>query len=160
MVTVRDLDAWYLSVKKTILDRKPNVSAIFSMIDPTIRLIFSELIRSNRLLYGEQWWTRTREECQDIWEKHLQKVYDAAGREKVFHFDVKEGWEPLCEFLGHEVPMDEEGRVKPFPRVNDAESFERVIFQFLNKVALRRLKQVGAVLAAVVAVGVAVLRFR
>ncbi|HYK85498.1 MAG TPA: sulfotransferase, partial [Ktedonobacteraceae bacterium] len=31
---------------------------------------------------------------------------------------VKEGWEPLCAFLGVEVPKD-----KPFPHLNDRESF-------------------------------------
>lgn len=161
MITTRDLDAWYASVKKTILDRKPNAAAIFlSIFDPTIRLIFSELLRSNTLLYGPKWWTRTREECQEIWEKHMQKVYDAVGKENVFHFDVKEGWEPLCGFLECEVPRDGKGKVKPFPRVNDAASFDKVISEYLNKVAMRRLRQGGAVLAAVVAVGVAVLRFR
>ncbi|MGH2346345.1 MAG: sulfotransferase [Chloroflexota bacterium] len=32
-------------------------------------------------------------------------------------FDVKQGWEPLCRFLGAPVPD------KPFPRLNDTEFF-------------------------------------
>ncbi|KAF2168335.1 hypothetical protein M409DRAFT_21769 [Zasmidium cellare ATCC 36951] len=161
MITVRDVDSWYDSVKKTILDRKPNAAAIFlSIFDPTISLIFSELLRSNTLLYGPKWWTRTREECHEIWAKHLKKVRDVVGEENVFHFNVKDGWEPLCEFLGHEVPRDEDGQVKPFPRVNDAASFDRVMAEYLSKVAVRRLAQGGAFLAAVVAVGFAAYRFR
>ncbi|KAK4504761.1 hypothetical protein PRZ48_002723 [Zasmidium cellare] len=162
MMTVRDVDSWYGSVKKTILDRKPNAAAIFlAIFDPTIKLIFSELLRSNTLLYGEKWWTRTRDECREIWRKHLERVHSAAGgEENVFHFDVKEGWGPLCEFLGHEVPRDEKGEVKPFPRVNDAKSFDGVMSEFLGKVAMRRLTQAGAVLAAVAGVGFAAYRFR
>jgi hypothetical protein len=36
-------------------------------------------------------------------------------------FDVKEGWEPLCAFLGVSVPGT------PFPRVNERENFGRDI---------------------------------
>jgi Sulfotransferase domain len=34
---------------------------------------------------------------------------------------VKEGWGPLCEFLGVEEPD------KPFPRLNDAAEVQRLI---------------------------------
>ncbi len=34
-------------------------------------------------------------------------------------YEVKEGWEPLCEFLGVEVPD------KPFPRLNDTAQIRR-----------------------------------
>ena len=33
---------------------------------------------------------------------------------------MKEGWGPLCEFLGVGVPEDE-----PFPHLNDTEAFRR-----------------------------------
>jgi Sulfotransferase domain len=35
-------------------------------------------------------------------------------------YEVKDGWEPLCEFLNVEVP---EG--KPFPRLNDTTTFRQ-----------------------------------
>jgi hypothetical protein len=35
-------------------------------------------------------------------------------------FDVKQGWEPLCAFLGVSIPAGE-----PFPHVNDAADFNR-----------------------------------
>jgi hypothetical protein len=38
--------------------------------------------------------------------------------ERLLVFDVKQGWGPLCAFLGVAVP---EG---PFPRVNDAKQFQ------------------------------------
>ena len=45
-----------------------------------------------------------------------------------------EGWEPLCRFLGKDVPD------VPFPRVNDREEFWRT-FEEIEKVAVeRRLK--------------------
>jgi hypothetical protein len=38
--------------------------------------------------------------------------------DKLLVFEIKEGWTPLCAFLGVPVP---EG--KPFPRLNDAQEF-------------------------------------
>ncbi len=37
-------------------------------------------------------------------------------------YEVKEDWEPLCEFLGVEVPKG-----KPLPHLNDAETFQKMI---------------------------------
>jgi hypothetical protein len=39
--------------------------------------------------------------------------------ERLLVYDVKEGWDPLCEFLG--VPEPEE----PFPRFNEAAQMRR-----------------------------------
>jgi len=39
--------------------------------------------------------------------------------DRLLVFDVKEGWGPLCTFLG--VPVPE----KPFPQVNDAADFKK-----------------------------------
>lgn len=35
----------------------------------------------------------------------------------MLRYGVVEGWEPLCQFLGEEVPRE------PFPKINDANSF-------------------------------------
>jgi hypothetical protein len=40
--------------------------------------------------------------------------------ERLFWFDVKDGWEPLCKILGVEVPDRE------FPRLNEREAFRRI----------------------------------
>jgi hypothetical protein len=37
---------------------------------------------------------------------------------------VKEGWKPLCEFLGVEIPEE-----KPFPHLNDTEAFKEMVQQ-------------------------------
>ena len=42
-------------------------------------------------------------------------------QEKLLIFNVKDGWEPLCNFL--ELPIPEE----PFPNSNDSEKMKRTI---------------------------------
>jgi len=40
-----------------------------------------------------------------IFLRHIEEVKQLF-RGKLLVYDVKEGWEPLCAFLGVEVPMD------------------------------------------------------
>jgi sulfotransferase family protein len=42
--------------------------------------------------------------------------------DRLLVYEVKEGWEPLCEFLGAEVPKN-----KPFPHLNDTDTFRKMI---------------------------------
>lgn len=40
---------------------------------------------------------------------------------RLLEYEVGQGWEPLCDFLGVDVPDE------PFPRVNDSQNFEQEI---------------------------------
>lgn len=44
------------------------------------------------------------------WNEHVRETVPA---DRLLVFDVKQGWEPLCHFLGFPVPDE------PFPRVNE-----------------------------------------
>ena len=46
------------------------------------------------------------------YREHNQRVQAVISKEKLLIFNVKQGWKPLCEFLGCEIPDQE------FPRVN------------------------------------------
>src|SRR5947209_1084232 len=57
----------------------------------------------------------------DIFERHNREVVERVPRERLLVFDVAEGWEPLCRFLGVPVPTE------PFPHLNDRASFGQMI---------------------------------
>ena len=57
-------------------------------------------------------------------------------------FDVRQGWAPLCEFLGVEAPDE------PFPRLNEAREMRR---RLLGLVALSAAAPALAVLLGVAA---------
>lgn len=57
----------------------------------------------------------------EAYEAHLRQVQAEVPPERLLVFSVKEGWGPLCEFLGVPVPD------VPFPRVNERASFRRMI---------------------------------
>ena len=50
------------------------------------------------------------------YRQHNERVKAVIPAEKLLVFNVKQGWKPLCEFLGCDVPMS------PFPRANVAHS--------------------------------------
>jgi hypothetical protein len=54
-----------------------------------------------------------------FWE-HERAVRAAISPERLLVFDVAQGWEPLCAFLGKPIPEGE-----PFPHVNDTPAFQR-----------------------------------
>ena len=52
---------------------------------------------------------------------HNEAVRSAVPASQLLVYQVRDGWEPLCAFLGTPVPT------KPFPRTNDrAEFWDRV----------------------------------
>jgi hypothetical protein len=58
-----------------------------------------------------------------VFERHNQEVKDAVQADRLLVWNVKEGWGPLCRFLGVEVPNT------PFPRLNDMQEFRQRFIQ-------------------------------
>ena len=58
-----------------------------------------------------------REHAIKVFERHNEEVKRRVPREKLLVYEVKQGWGPLCDFLGVEAPD------KPFPHLNDGEAF-------------------------------------
>jgi Sulfotransferase domain len=50
--------------------------------------------------------------CLRVFEQHYERVRRTMPAERLLDYRVQEGWEPLCRFLGVDVPDE------PFPRVN------------------------------------------
>jgi hypothetical protein len=58
-----------------------------------------------------------REVALAAYRRRAEDVRAAVPPERLLLYDVKEGWEPLCAFLGVPVPAE------PFPRINSSEEF-------------------------------------
>ena len=50
--------------------------------------------------------------CLRVFEQHYERVRRTVPAERLLVYRVQEGWEPLCRFLGADVPGE------PFPRMN------------------------------------------
>jgi hypothetical protein len=62
-----------------------------------------------------------RESCLAAYRRRTDEVRAAIAPERLLVFDVAQGWEPLCRFLGVSAPAT------PFPRVNSTEQFWELV---------------------------------
>jgi hypothetical protein len=62
-----------------------------------------------------------RDHAVEVFVRHNEEVKRRVPPEKLLVFEVKEGWGPLCEFLGVEAPDG------PFPHLNDRDQFPKMM---------------------------------
>lgn len=103
VLTTRDPDAWFDSVSATIfsdgMQRSLHGSPAAAMMQGAVFAELGDRIGDRGLM--TEWFVRRNRE-----------VIEALPPERLLVFAPKEGWEPLCAFLGVPVPRE------PFPRVN------------------------------------------
>ena len=127
ILTVRDPQRWYESARDTIYRAsRPSYSAAFRLIGlvkPGVRPINSASPFVSELIWEGDFDGRfgDREHAIEIFERHNQEVERRVPTQKLLVYEVKQGWGPLCDFLGVEAPD------KPFPHVNDGEAFRGFI---------------------------------
>ena len=57
----------------------------------------------------------------EVFNRRTEEVKRRVPKERLLVYEVKEGWGPLCDFLGVDVPNE------PFPHVNEAADLQRLI---------------------------------
>jgi hypothetical protein len=103
VLTMRDPDSWYDSVTATIFSEGMQGSLVGSPLGALMQGVifdaFGDRLRDRAFM--TEWFVRRNNE-----------VIDSLPPERLLVFAAKEGWGPLCAFLGVPVPAE------PFPRVN------------------------------------------
>jgi hypothetical protein len=124
ILTVRDPESWHKSAMSTIYSVEPSFffklrlafSALFSS---KVRNFLRVALHNKKSLWNGYFEGRFADKAYAIqrFKNHIEAVKRAIPAERLLIFDVREGWEPLCQFLGKEVPAG------PFPRSNKKENF-------------------------------------
>jgi len=120
VLTVRDTDSWYRSVMQTIWLFKLALPGWLRWIAPPIRRLSAAV---DQIVWDGVFDGRANdpEHAKAVFEAHNKAVVERIPADRLLVFEVKEGWQPLCDFLGVAVPDSE------FPHVNDtAEMQQRV----------------------------------
>lgn len=121
--TIRDPESWYKSALETIFwASKPSPGRIFNMM---IRMPFSKNIRqrlpvlqyNGKLLDWEFGDINNKEAVIKRFNDYNEKTIAGIPKERLLVFNVRDGWEPLCNFLQVPVPS------QPLPRSNSKEEF-------------------------------------
>ena len=119
VLTVRSFESWYKSATGTIY--------AVGKKQPAWTRLLPKPGKIGRMTKNVIWHGKFHGKFEDkayaekVWNAHIEEVKAGLPSERLLVFEVKEGWEPLCEFLGKPVPDT------PFPRVNDAEQFHKMI---------------------------------
>lgn len=136
----RDIEAWYRSFDNALIEAFWSPFLHFlSDWDPWLMGRFRDC--HHRWIRG--WWkANSKEEMQAkarmMYREHYELVRKITPKERLLEYRLGDGWEPLCRFLGKEVPDVE------FPKVNDSENIKELIGLMAKKsmknVSLRVLK--------------------
>jgi hypothetical protein len=129
LLSVRDPERWYESTRTTIyelsrvLAGSRTARVAFGLVS---LLAFGGFARSgagDEIIWNGTFGGRFEDKTHaiEVLERHNEEVKRRVPPERLLVYEVKEGWGPLCEFLG--VPDPDE----PFPHLNDAAEMRRGI---------------------------------
>lgn len=124
LLTVRDPERWYESALSTIYDvsRRRNKFAIsiLRLFSSEFRALYPRMLFIDALIWKGQFKERFEDKDFAIrtFNEWNESVMATVPDDKLLVYEVKQGWEPLCDFLG--VPVPDE----PFPRANSREEFQ------------------------------------
>ncbi len=148
---MRDPERWYESSMATIFgvraraDESPLARTAMRLIG-----IMIPGMRQGFQVVDDVIWEGTfggrfadRAHALSVFAEHNREVQTTVPADRLLVFDVKQGWEPLCTFLGVPVP---EGEL--FPHVNDAESFQQRMQERFARELLERAWPIAAAVAA------------
>ncbi len=151
IVTVRDPGDWYDSAAQTIAAAmKPSLPVrLLTWTRPRRGDHLEELQQIVQEREGGGHFA-DRDQAIAAFEEHVAAVRAEVPADRLLVFNVREGWEPLCSFLG--VPVPDE----PFPRENERAAFRRRQQDAMTRVLVRRVAALAIAGGAVTLAGWAV----
>jgi hypothetical protein len=126
ILTVRDPEKWFTSASSTIMKVMPgNPGSPFGVkvcnflgLGPTKGFISMARVMGLKSM-GARFYEK--ESVVPRFIEYNESVKRDCPKDKLLVFEVKDGWEPLCKFLGKPIPD------VPFPNVNDTAEFQQHI---------------------------------
>ena len=118
ILTVRDPQRWYESTRETIYQGTAvpgwllNVVPIFRNMNRMVQSAIWDKIFDGRF--------EERDHAIRVFNEHIEEVKRSVPKDKLLVFSVREGWQPLCDFLG--VPLPDGN----FPHINDRQTTLRL----------------------------------
>ena len=137
VLTVRDPQSWYESVRRTIFrqvidpPRGPRTLGfrLLAAVSPNLRafLAMTDACIQQPIFDGR---VTDRQHALAVFERHVEEVRAAFPPHRLLVYRVAEGWGPLCGFL--DVPVPDQ----PFPHENSTEAFGRTVGPLIGRLAL------------------------
>jgi hypothetical protein len=120
ILTVRDPEGWYNSVHDTIYQIIPEIKKISPDFKEFLKLVWQKICQSR---------FSDKDFAIKAFNEHVEQVKNLVPSHRLLVYQVKDGWEPLCQFLKTPIPN------KPFPHLNDRASFSENLSLLRNNAA-------------------------
>lgn len=129
ILTVRDFESWYKSVDSTVFRAGPQTPGeklkmlTKLLFNPRARKVVKVIKWFKKVFFAERLEGKFGDKAfaQKFWENHLADVKATVPKDKLLVYDVRDGWAPLCSFLGVPEPKD------PLPHLNKKENFKQML---------------------------------
>ena len=132
LIHQREFESWYKSVtgaKQTQLDDKLLVPLMY--LDTTVLRPYRRMISFvTAQLFGPALYEK--ENLRRVHKDVHNEVRRIVPKDRLLEFKLAQGWKPLCQFLGREIPKE------PFPHLNDAADFKEKCY-WMRVTGYRRL---------------------
>jgi hypothetical protein len=144
----RNIDSWYESYMHSIITKifDPFANVLLTLEHSYFRPMGLVQKRSVEGWAGIHSYKEGARKAKDVYRQHYALVRRITPKERLLEFRLEDGWEPLCQFLGKDVPKG------PFPRLNEKAWFDEKIQILLSRAA----KDVGRSLMPWAILGVAI----
>lgn len=132
--TVRDRAKWEKSIDAASAPAKTIGLGLLLAPLPVMRHLIPFLWTMRRSRWQELYFQDSNEGATrpvwQVWDEHMRYLEALVPADRLFYFDVKDGWEPLCKILHCKVPD------VPFPHVNDGAAMEAWVKQQIGTAVL------------------------
>jgi hypothetical protein len=118
ILTVRDPENWYASVTKTIRDWPMGAGVTWPERMAKSRRMARTIVKEGVLKNFDD-----REATIQMFKDHVNYVKATVPPENLLIMHVGDTWEPLCKFLGLEIPVG-----VPYPHSNRAPNFHKRMY--------------------------------
>ena len=113
LLSLRDADDWYDSVMSTIY---PTTERLRDADDPELQA-FGRWSQDVVWQYTFDGRLDDRAHVTGVFERHNEAVIATVPADRLLVFEARDGWPPLCRFLGVPEPEDS------YPRINTRDQF-------------------------------------
>ena len=133
ILTVRDAEAWYVSVRDTVYRGKPkgvkDVARLMKnlVFSADMRKVAPVFMYNDKIIWQGQFQSNFDDQAFaiKIYQQHIEEVKRTVPSDQLLIYEVKDGWEPLCLFLDRPIPS------VPFPHSNAKTEFNRKMDRLL-----------------------------
>lgn len=112
LLSIREEESWFKSISDTIFALSIDPEKIEDPAAKALALMVNELL--DRTIGSQE---RDHDTVLRAYRRNTEQVTAEVPSDKLLMFDVRQGWQPLCEFLDIPIPDT------PFPRVNSTDEF-------------------------------------